>query len=350
MKTPLADLHEEAGARFVEFAGWEMPVHYGSQLDEHHAVRNASGCFDVSHMAVVDLPDNDSNAFLRKLIVGDVSRLETGGALYTLMLNGQGGVIDDLILYRRENGFRLVVNAGTTEKDLAWMRSCAESHANSVRLSHRKDLCIVAVQGPESVEVVGNITNIPNLSGVKRFRFIEQDKYFIARTGYTGEDGVEIVCPSDSAQDLWRQLLDAGVKPAGLGARDSLRLEAGLNLYGHDMTETTTPFESRLAWTIDWHDEQRQFIGKSALVKIRDEGVKNKLIGLQLTDKGIPREGCEVTTNAGTGTVTSGTFSPTLRVGIALARVPHESQGPCHITVRNRAIPAKIVRLPFVRP
>lgn len=348
MRTPLSTLHTEAGARFIDFAGWEMPVHYGSQLEEHHAVRNQVGCFDVSHMAVVDFDRPSGERLLRRLLVCDVARLGTGHAVYTLMLNERGGIVDDLIAYRRKNGYRLVINAGTTQKDLDWIaRHAGELGATGVL--HRSDLCIIAVQGPEAIEMIATLLDLRDLRQLESFKFVEHDSYFISRTGYTGEDGVEIICPSESARTLWTGLNSNGVQPVGLGARDSLRLEAGLNLYGHDMNDDTNPFECRVAWTLDFEDVNRDFIGRPIIERVRDEGTTAKLVGLKLTERGIPREGFTVRTSAGTGVVTSGTFSPTLKQGIALARVPAAASGSCHVEIRQQAIPAKITRLPFIR-
>lgn len=348
MRTPLSNLHVEAGARFIEFAGWEMPVHYGSQLEEHHAVRNNSGCFDVSHMAVVDIDQHPGEQLLRSLLVCDVSRLNIGHAAYALMLNERGGIVDDLIAYRRENGYRLVINAGTTQKDLDWIARHAREQDTIGAARHRAELCIIAVQGPQAIEITSTLLGLQELKELESFSFVENERYFVSRTGYTGEDGVEIISSSEAALDLWSRLTANGVQPVGLGARDSLRLEAGLNLYGHDMKEDTNPFECRVAWTIDWDDRDRGFIGRSAIEPLRNEGAATKLVGLKLTERGIPREGFSVRTEAGTGVVTSGTFSPTLKQGIALARVPVSAGGACHVEVRRRPIPAKITRLPFV--
>lgn len=348
MKTALSTLHVEAGARFIEFAGWEMPVHYGSQLEEHHAVRKHIGCFDVSHMAVVDIDRQHGERLLRRLLVSDVTKLNAGDAAYTLMLNERGGIVDDLIAYRRENGYRLVINAGTTQKDLNWISRNAERlNENSVP-RHRTELCIIAVQGPQAIEITSTLLGIEGLTDLESFRFIEHASYFVSRTGYTGEDGVEIICPAETAVDFWSRLLRNDVQPIGLGARDSLRLEAGLNLYGHDMNDDTNPFQCRVAWTVDWDDVDRDFIGRREIEHVRDNGSDTKLVGLKLTERGIPREGFSVQTEAGTGVVTSGTFSPTLSQGIALARVPVSARGTCHVDVRKRSIPAKITRLPFV--
>ncbi|MCY4093649.1 MAG: glycine cleavage system aminomethyltransferase GcvT [Gammaproteobacteria bacterium] len=349
MKTPLAALHAEAGARFIEFAGWEMPVHYGSQIEEHHAVRNHAGCFDVSHMAVVDIAGQDSEQLLRRLLVCDVSNLDVGCAAYTLMLNERGGIVDDLIAYRRREGYRLVVNAGTKKKDLEWIARCGDELNVTTHAHHRSELCIIAIQGQRAVETVSSLLALSGLTELEAFNFIERSDYFVARTGYTGEDGVEVICPSGAAVDLWSRLVANGIQPVGLGARDSLRLEAGLNLYGHDMSEDTNPFECRVAWTIDWNDVNRRFIGRQAIEQLREQGATKKLVGLKLIGRGIPREGFIVETNAGDGVVTSGTFSPSLKQGIALARLPRNAQGVCHVIVRQRQIAANIVRLPFIR-
>ena len=350
MRTPLADLQANAGARFVDFAGWELPVHYGSQIDEHHAVRNESGCFDVSHMAVVDIKADHAESFLQRLLTSDVARLQAGEGFYTLMLTSQAGIVDDLIVYRRANNdFRLVVNAGTSEKDLAWMRNVEREVAANSGISHRRDLCIVAVQGPNAVQEVVDLLNLQAVYDLPKFSYKDHDDMFIARTGYTGEDGVEVICPVETARKFWAGLMERGVQPAGLGARDSLRLEAGLNLYGHDMTENTTPFESRLAWTIDEKNSDRIFVGRESVTRIRESGSTLKLTGVRMIEKGIPREEYTVRTQSGDGVITSGSFSPTLGCGIALARVPSAARGECEVVIRKKSLPAKLVRPPFVK-
>ena len=347
MRTALADLQESVGGRFVEFAGWELPVHYGSQIDEHHAVRQHSGCFDVSHMAVIDIQSNQAESVLRQLLVGDIANLSIGNSLYTVMLNPDAGIIDDLIVYRRgENQFRMVVNAGTSANDLAWIR---QHHQAPSEFVHQEGLCIIAIQGPEAISKTATLLQCQELTNAKPFTFLELNDVFVALTGYTGEAGVELICPIAKARTIWSELMDAGVQPAGLGARDSLRLEAGLNLYGHDMTEDTSPLESRLAWTVDYSDLEREFIGKARLQQIHSMGIEKKLTGIKMTEKGIPREGYVVKTNAGDGIVTSGSFSPTLGYGIALARVPAKAKGACEVIVRNRTLPAKLTQPPFLR-
>ena len=345
-KTALYDEHVAAGARMVEFAGWDMPLHYGSQVEEHHAVRNGAGVFDVSHMRVIDIAGLDALAFLRRLLAGDVARLaEVGQALYTTLLNDTGGIVDDLIAYRTADGYRLVVNAATGEKVLGWLRRHV---AGEVSVAER-DMAILAVQGPEAVGRCESAGVVKAAALPARFNTATDGHRTIARTGYTGEDGLEIMLPGADAPALWRQLLAAGVHPAGLAARDTLRLEAGLNLYGQDMDDTVSPLASNLGWTVHWVPEDRDFIGRRALERERSAGAAWKLTGLALTVKGVMRRGQRVVTTAGEGTVTSGLFSPTLGYSIALARLPVAASQAVDVLIRGRPRPARIVRPPFVR-
>jgi aminomethyltransferase len=351
-RTPFYDLHVKANAKIVDFAGWDMPLHYGSQLQEHHQVRLHAGMFDVSHMGVVDLDGPDANAYLRRLLANNVDRLSAGKALYTCMLNEQGGVIDDLIVYKIADDFyRIVINAGTREKDLAWMRKQIQSM--NIELIEQTDLAMLAIQGPEVKDKIAGLFSGPDLAQVqalKPFTFAEIEDWFIARTGYTGEDGYEIILPARDAEKLWSSLLKAGILPCGLGARDTLRLEAGLNLYGSDMDESVTPLESNLAWTVAMEPKERSFIGRDALEKQSQQGVKRRLVGLVLNGPGIIRNHQKVIIEGnGEGEVTSGGYSPTLEKSIALARVPAEIGAQCFVEVRNKAIPADVIKLPFVR-
>lgn len=353
-RTPLNDAHRQAGAKMVDFGGWEMPLHYGSQVEEHHQVRRHCGLFDVSHMTVVDVTGADGGDYLRYLLANDIARLdEPGKALYTVMLTEQGGVIDDLIVYFVEEGqYRLVVNSGTRDKVLAWMRRHLEGR--DVSLTERTDLAIIAVQGPAAMDTVNAVAcddAVAAIDTLKPFRAASVGNWFISRTGYTGEDGLEIILPGDSARDLWQRLLDAGAVPAGLGARDTLRLEAGLNLYGNDMDETVSPLEANLGWTIAWQPEDRDFIGRQALAAQKAAGVERKLVGLVLEGRGIPRSHQRVRAEGlqGGGEVTSGTFSPTLGKGIALARVPVDIGDSCSVEMRSRQVPARVVKPCFVR-
>lgn len=349
--TPLFDAHVAAGARMVDFGGWEMPINYGSQIEEHHQVRKAAGMFDVSHMTVVDIHGADARQFLSYLLANDVAKLkEPGQAFYSCMLNEQGGVIDDLITYFvDETFFRVVVNAATHDKDMAWINQQAGAFA--VEVSERPELAMIAVQGPEARQKVLSLldgADAATAGEMKPFRAGQYGDLFIARTGYTGEDGFEISMPAEAAADFWDRLLAAGVTPCGLGARDTLRLEAGMNLYGQDMDESVTPYESGLAWTVAMKDD-RDFIGRQALETQRDSGVESKLVGLVLKDRGVLRPGQRIATEAGEGVTTSGSFSPTLQKAIAFARIPKAATGSCQVDIRGRLLQCSIVRPPFAR-
>ena len=365
-KTILNDSHRALGAKMVDFGGWDMPLHYGSQVDEHHLVRRDAGMFDVSHMTVVDLKGARVRDFLRGLLANSVDKLKVSGkALYSTMLNAQGGVIDDLIVYYMdESFFRLVVNAATRDKDLAWINAQAQPFAVSV--TERDDFGMIAVQGPTARErVLGLLDDAGAKAAGKLGKFAaaqvtakDGTPLFVARTGYTGEDGFEIVVPEDRTVALWDALLGAGVKPAGLGARDTLRLEAGMNLYGQDMDETVTPFEAGLAWTIALDEgadsKPREFTGRGALETQKAKGVPRQLIGLVMDEKGVLRHGQKVLTAHGEGEILSGTFSPTLGKSIAFARVPAGdiplgAEGNVRVDIRGREVPVRVVKFPFVR-
>jgi aminomethyltransferase len=351
-RTPLYDRHVAAGARIVDFGGWDMPLHYGSQIDEHHAVRKSAGMFDVSHMTVADIIGRDARAYLEHLLANDVGKLTTSGrGLYSCMLNSAGGVVDDLIAYRTaENDYRLVVNAATRDKDLAWM--VAEAADFSVEVREKADLIMLAVQGPMACERAAALLpeSISQVAlALKPFHCVNDREIFVARTGYTGEDGWEIVLDEESGLRFWDAACSSGIVPCGLGARDTLRLEAGLNLYGQDMDETTSPLVSGLGWTVAMQSESRDFVGRAALQAAKLEGVSEKLVGLILDDRGIMRHGQRVVTGAGDGIVTSGGFSPTIQCSIALARVPSEAAEQCEVEIRNGMRGARIVRPPFVR-
>ena len=350
-KTVLNEAHRALGARMVDFGGWDMPINYGSQIDEHHAVRRGAGMFDVSHMCVLDLSGARTREFLRYLLANSVDKLKKSGkALYSCMLNERGGVIDDLIVYFfAEDRFRLVVNAATRVNDRAWIERQASPFGVAVR--ERDDLAMIAVQGPEARDKVHGLLSAPvreAAAKLGKFMACEGDGLMIARTGYTGEDGYELTVPADRAVELWDRLLAAGVKPCGLGARDTLRLEAGMNLYGQDMDEGTTPYEAGLAWTVAL-DEGRAFIGREVLEAQQAQGVPRQMIGLVLDDKGVLRHGQLVRCATGAGEILSGTFSPTLGKGIAFARVPAGEPGALAVDIRGRDVPVRAVRFPFVR-
>jgi aminomethyltransferase len=352
-RTPLYDEHVAAGGKLVDFAGWEMPINYGSQVNEHHTVRRDAGMFDVSHMTVVDLHGERVRDFLRYLLANDVARLgDSGKALYTCMLNESGGIIDDLIVYYlAEEYFRMIVNAGTRDRDLAWLEE--QAPAFSVTVTERPELAMLAVQGPNArarvLEVLDDAAR-QIAEPIQPFYGAFAGDWFIARTGYTGEDGFEIVLPAEAAVTFWRQLKAAGVAPTGLGARDTLRLEAGMNLYGSDMDESITPLEAALSWTVAWEPQDRDFIGRSALEKQRSEGARTKLVGLLLEGRGVLRNHQKVMVdNDGEGEITSGSFSPTLQRAIAFARIPREARGTCQVEIRGKLMTARVVKPPFVR-
>ncbi len=350
-KTVLNDSHRALGAKMVDFGGWDMPLNYGSQIEEHHAVRRDAGMFDVSHMTVVDMHGPRTREFLRHLLANNIDKLKVPGkALYSCMLNAEGGVIDDLIVYFvAEDFFRTVVNASTRDKDLAWITQQAQSF--EVEIKERGDLAMIAVQGPQAREKAAAVLGDGiGASALKLGKFVAMQSrdLFIARTGYTGEDGFEIMVDEAAAVDLWNRLVAAGVQPAGLGARDTLRLEAGMNLYGQDMDETITPWEAGLAWTVSL-DTGREFIGRSVLEKQKAAGVARQMVGIVMDEKGVLRHGQKVLTEHGPGEVLSGTFSPTLGKAIAFARIPAGAPASVRVDIRGREVPVRVVKYPFVR-
>lgn len=351
-RTPLYDEHVAAGAKMVDFAGWDMPIHYGSQLEEHHAVRQDMGMFDVSHMTVVDLEGPRVRDFLHHLLANNVDKLqEPGKALYSCMLNERGGVIDDLIVYfLDENFFRMVVNSATRDKDLAWINGQARDF--ELTITERPELAMVAVQGPNARDhVLGLLEGElrARVEALKPFVGCFAGDWFFARTGYTGEDGFEIMLPAAEAAAWWSTLAGGGVRPCGLGARDTLRLEAGMSLYGTDMDEDISPLEAALGWTVAWEPAQRDFIGRAALEAQKAAGVPRRLVGLVLLDKGVLRNHQKVVTEAGEGEITSGSFSPTLGKAIALARVPAATGERAQVDVRGKLLDVQVLKPPFVR-
>lgn len=352
-RTVLFDVHNEMGARIVPFGGWDMPLHYGSQMEEHHAVRRDAGMFDVCHMTVVDLTGSRVRDFLRYLLANDVARLkDSGKALYSCMLTEEGGVIDDLIVYyMNDEWFRMVVNAGTTEKDLAWMKR--QAPAFEVVVNPRIDLAMIAVQGPDARKKA--LPLLPEIlredaAQLKPFHAAEGGDWFVGRTGYTGEDGFEVVLPETEAVAFWKALAEAGVTPCGLGARDTLRLEAGMNLYGSDMDESVSPLEAGLNWTIAWEPADRDFIGRLAIEPKRGDPDNRRFVGLILTGRGVLRNHQKLFSGEDEiGEITSGGFAPTLEKSIALARVRADIGESCDVEIRGKRIPAKVVKPPFAR-
>jgi aminomethyltransferase len=352
-KTPLFAEHRALGARMVPFAGWEMPLHFGSQLQEHHSVRRDAGMFDVSHMQIVDVDGRGARRFLRHLIANDVAKLaKPGKALYGCMLNDRGGVIDDLIVYSRTlDRYRMVVNAGTAQRDLAWMRN--HSSGFDIGIRPRQDLAMIAVQGPnarsKTVDLIPGALRGEAIA-LRAFYAAEQGGWLVARTGYTGEDGLEIICPAGEAPALWRGLRSADVAPCGLGARDTLRLEAGMNLYGQDMDEDVGPLESGLGWTIAWEPGDRDFIGRHAIQVRRAQGGLRRFVGLLLMGRGVLRGRQQVLSDGEpVGEITSGGFAPSLQRSIAFARIAPGIGDECEVLIRGKAVPARVVTPPFVR-
>ncbi|TQV77624.1 glycine cleavage system aminomethyltransferase GcvT [Exilibacterium tricleocarpae] len=356
-KTVLFETHQEMQGKMVDFGGWDMPLNYGSQIEEHHQVRRHAGMFDVSHMTIVDVTGSQSKAYLRHLLANDVEKLggEPGKALYSAMLNDSGGVIDDLIVYHMGGWYRTVVNCATREKDLAWMRRQADGF--DVAINERPELAMIAVQGPEAIGHVGAVTSAARSAasaGLSVFQGVQVEEWFIARTGYTGEDGLEVILPEADAEAFWRALAQRGVVPCGLAARDTLRLEAGMNLYGNEMDESISPLAANMAWTLAWEPQTRDFVGRAAVLAERQRQPSHKLVGLVLEGRGVLRAGQAVIVDAAAqapakGVVTSGTYSPTLGFSIALARVPVEVGDTCLVEMRNKQVAVKVVKPGFVR-
>ena len=351
-RTPLYDLHLALGAKMVDFGGWDMPLHYGSQVEEHHEVRRDCGVFDVSHMTVIDVIGDQAKEWLQHLLANDVDRLNTPGrALYSAMLNEQGGVVDDMIVYLMPAGYRLVVNAATREQDLAWMSAQAQGYA--VQLLERPELALLAIQGPQARHKVAELVSQARgqlIQQLKPFEGQSCGDWFIARTGYTGEDGLEILLPADQAPAFFNDLVGAGISPIGLGARDTLRLEAGMNLYGQDIHLSVSPLSANMAWTIAWEPQSRQFMGRAALEAEKAGGVPLKLVGLVLEERGVLRAHQVVRiAGIGEGEITSGSFSPTLSKSIALARVPTATADRAEVEIRGKWYPVRVVKPTFVR-
>lgn len=351
-RTPLYDQHLALGAKMVDFGGWDMPLHYGSQVEEHQQVRRECGVFDVSHMTVIDVAGPQAMPYLQRLLANDVARLRhVGRALYSTMLNERGGVVDDLIVYLTDWGYRLVVNASTHDKDLAWLRTQADGF--QVEIRERAELAMLAIQGPHARARTAELVDQPRaalIQDLKPFHGLAHGDWFIARTGYTGEDGLEIILPSEQITGFFTELVGAGIPPIGLGARDTLRLEAGLNLYGQDMSEEVSPLSSNLGWTIAWEPAARDFVGRAALERQKSSDDLPRLVGLVMEERGVLRAHQVVrVTGVGDGEITSGSFSPTLGKSIALARVPAATGERAEVEIRGKWYPVRVVQPTFVR-
>ncbi len=352
-RTPLYKAHKELGGKMVNFSGWELPVYYGSQKEEHKSVREHAGIFDVSHMTVIDVSGIMAMVYLQKLLANDVHKLNTSGqAQYSIMLNENGGVIDDLIVYYlSENHYRLVVNSATKAKDLSWMVKQADMF--NVTITPQPELAIIALQGPEAISIAKAIlqtNNVKKLDSIKPFTSTMIDDIFFARTGYTGEDGLELIMAATKVESVWNKLVEKGATPCGLGARDTLRLEAGLNLYGSEMDEQINPLEANLGWCIAWKPEGRDFIGRAIVEKARHL-TGDKLVGVIMKERGILRAGQKLCLQDNRkGVITSGTFSPTLGYSIALARIPADAiTESAKVDIRRKLLPVVIGSPRFVR-
>lgn len=361
-QSPLAEEHQAAGAKMVAFAGWSMPVRYTGVMEEHRAVRSAAGLFDVSHMGEARVSGAQAEAYLQYATPNDVSALEIGEAHYTSLLTEGGTYVDDLLIYRlAENDFLLVVNAANTEGDLAHLRRIAEEKFADADLEVRDEsdsFALLALQGPEAEAILAPLCSV-DVSGIGYYRFgwaeVAGRKTLVSRTGYTGEDGFELYVAPEAAGEVWRSVLSQGeprgLIPAGLGARDTLRTEAAMALYGHEIDDSTNPFEARLGWTIKL--DKGDFFGREALERVKAEGLTRKLVGFEVVGRGIAREGCAVLDGGeSVGSVTSGTFSPTLEKAIGMAYVPKELAKvgrELGIDVRGRSVEAAQVKLPFYR-
>jgi aminomethyltransferase len=357
-QTPLYQLHQERQARLTAFGGWEMPVQYAGITQEHEAVRQAVGCFDISHMGKFELLGKDLVKSLQNLVPSDLNRLKPGVALYTVLLNETAGIIDDLILYRHGSTpeglerISLIVNAATTEKDKAWLT--AHLNPKQVQFVDRsRDQVLIAVQGPAAIATLQDYTPL-DLQSIPRYHHAESTLMgvpaFLARTGYTGEDGFEVMLPIEAGQAFWRSLLESGVTPCGLGARDTLRLEAAMALYGQDIDETTTPLEAGLGWLVHL-DRVGDFLGRKVLEQQKANGTSRRLVGLQMQGRAIARHGYPVVfEDQPIGIVTSGSVSPTLGYPIALAYVPPQFSKvgqEVAIAIRGKTYPATVVKRPF---
>lgn len=360
-KTPLYDQHVSLGGKIVEFGGWLMPVQYAGLSQEHNCVRQKVGLFDVSHMGEFTVKGPDAENFLNYLITNNVSKLINGGALYSVMCYENGGVVDDLLVYKlAEQDYLICVNASNEEKDFAWFSEKAKPFKNLILKNESANFCQIAIQGPESISVLEKLSSF-KWRDVKYYTCAQAEflgfPCILSRTGYTGEDGFEIYAPTAAAEKIWTSLLEAGksfgIQPCGLGARDTLRTEAKLPLYGHELSAETNPLEAGLGWVIKM--EKADFVGKKAMEAKKADGLRKKLVGIRSLDRGIPRQGYEVFTEDGAkriGVVTSGTLSPTLNFPIAIAYIdiPHDSIGTkVAVKVRDRLYNAQIVSTPFYK-
>lgn len=359
-RTPLFSLYEDYGAKTIDFGGWDLPVQFSSIKKEHEAVRAAAGVFDVSHMGEIRIKGENSLPFLQRMLTNDLSKLPIDGAQYNIMCNENGGTIDDLLVYKlAEDDYLLVVNAANTEKDFGWLKKHAKGEVNITDVSN--DYGLIAIQGPKAQPILQKIVKGTNLDDIKPFKFkqnveVSGSSALVSRTGYTGEDGFEIYCDAGDTMNIWESILEAGnsegLLPSGLGARDTLRFEAGLALYGQELSSSITPLEAGLGFAVKLNKSE-DFIGKQALQKQKEEGPPRSLAGIEMIDRGIPRNGYKVFDgDEEIGYVTSGTQSPTLKknIGNVLITSSYKETGKeLDIEIRNKRLKAKIVETPFYK-
>ncbi len=360
LQTPLHDRHVAHRARLVPFAGWNMPVQYGGVLSEVQAVRNTAGIFDVSHMGRVRVQGRDAFAYLQHLVVSDVSKLSPNEAQYSLLCREAGGIIDDIIVYKlAQDEFIVVVNASNRDKDLSWMRHHLGKFDHVTLEDETSQTALLAVQGPQAISLISGLCDemATDVSTIARFgvgeTVVANIPVMAARTGYTGEDGLELFCRAEDAPALWDALIGAGVVPCGLGSRDTLRIEAALPLYGHEMDEHTTPYEARLSWVVR-PDKSDDYLGKAVLDDLRKQKKRKVSVGLMMEGRAIPRENYSVLSESGEsiGHVTSGTFSPTLQKGVAIVRIDAAhgaKETPVSVVIRDTRHAARIAPLPFYK-
>ncbi len=349
-QTPIHKNHLELKAKMAPFAGWDMPISYKSIIEEHNAVRNAVGIFDIGHMGLIKVEGNEALALIQKVVTNDASKLAVGQCQYSIICNEAGGVIDDVLIYRQPMTYLIVANASNTEKVLAWLKKQAKTF-KGVSVSLYDNYCMISIQGPAALKTVEQVLNV-DLSSLKHNHTMWWRDITLSRTGYTGEDGIELIAAKKEAAKIWDKFIKVGVQPCGLGARDTLRLEAGYPLYGHEYDDKTTPLEAGYAWAVKF--DKGDFIGKAPMQKEKDGGLKKKLVGLSIDGRQIARAGDSIVDNGklNIGVVTSGTFSPTLKKPIALAYLATEQAAPdniVNITIRGKAVPAQVVAKSFYK-
>lgn len=349
-KTPLNQAHKALGAKMAPFAGWEMPISYISIIEEHNAVRNNVGIFDIGHMGLIKIEGEEALALIQKTTTNDAGKLEVNQCQYSILCNEKGGTIDDILVYRLPEHYLIVANAANTDKDLAWLEKQAQNFKRA-SVSLYENYCMLSVQGPKAEQIVSQVLNVA-LSSLKHNRLLWWRDIIISRTGYTGEDGLELIISKNEIEKIWNMFIKKGVQPCGLGARDTLRLEAGYPLYGHEYDEETSPLDAGYAWAVKL--DKGDFVGKGALLKEKESGLRKRLVGLQVEGRAIPRAGDAIFNlqNLKTGEVTSGTFSPTFKKPIALAYLVAEQaalESPVLVEVRGSKLPAKLVAKTFYK-